>query len=89
MKTAKLFLKKVLFILTFALFLNFGTGCSEDILKAKDETVEAVDNLKNEATEIKEDVEVKIDQVNEAKESIENAADSIYKAAEDMKTVID
>ena len=66
-------MKTLFLILTFASFTLFGAAC-DALSKAKDETVEAVDNLKNEAVDIKEGVEEKIDQVNEAKEEIGRAS---------------
>lgn len=70
MKTTKLSPVKALFIFAFGVFGMFSAGCTEDLLKAKDETVEAVDNLKNEAMEAKEDVENAVEAVNEAAGSL-------------------
>lgn len=63
------------------------TGCTEEIMKAKQETTEAVDNLKAEAINIGEGVQEKIDQVNQAKDSLEEAADAVNQAKEDLKAI--
>lgn len=67
-------------------------GCSLDELSAsffdaKKETVEAVQNLQNEALSVKHTVEVKTEQVKQAADSVSKAADSISKASEDLKAV--
>ena len=76
---------KTLF-LTFLLGLTLLNGC-DALSKAKDETVEAMDNLKTEAVDIKEGVEEKIDQVNEAKEDVGEAVDAVNEAAGSLKAI--
>ena len=62
------------------------TGCQNPFSSVQKETTEAVNNLKNDALNVKEGVDNKIDQVNTAVQSVKDAANSVDKAVQDIKT---
>lgn len=81
-------MKKFLIILAVLIL----PGCTLDELSArlfdaKNETMEAAENLKNEALSVKHTVEVKTQQVKQAADSVSKAADSITQASEDIQAV--
>lgn len=71
---------------TLLLALILLTGCNS-LEQAKQESLEAVDNLKTEATEIKEGVDIKLQQIETAKDSVVNAASAVNQAKEDVKAL--
>ncbi len=73
--------------LTFAASLLL-TACDQ-FSKATEETLEAADNLKEEAIDIKEGVEETVDQVNNAKNSVIEATDAVNQAVKDLKAIGD
>ena len=78
------------FLLILAVIILPGCSLEEissNFFDAKKETVEAVQNLQNEAIQVKHTVEVKTQQVKQAANSVSAAADSISKASEDLKAV--
>lgn len=77
---------RLLSTLLLALFVL--TGCDQ-VSKATEETLEAADNLKQEAIDIKEGVEETVDQVNQAKDSVLNATDAVNQALTDVKAIGD
>ncbi len=62
------------------------SGCDK-VNKATQETLEAAENLKQEAVDIKEGVEETVDQVNKAKDSVINATDAVNQAITDVKSI--
>lgn len=62
------------------------SACSK-LETVKNETTEAVNNLQNEASELKADVDAKVEQVNTAVDSVENAVNSVNQAIDNVKTV--
>ena len=62
------------------------SGCDQ-LSKATEETIEAGQNLKQEALEIKEDVVETVDQVNEAKNSVIEATEAVNQAVTDVKSI--
>lgn len=78
-------MKKVLLL---ALVLFAFSACSQ-LENVKKETTEAVTNLQNEASDIKENVDKKVDQVNGAVESVNNAVESVNNAVEDVNNAVE
>lgn len=81
-------MKKFLIILAVIIL----PGCtleeiSSNFFEAKKETTEALQNLQNEAIEVKHTVEVKTQQVKTAADSVSAAADSITQASEDLQAL--
>lgn len=72
---------------TTILFSLLLSGCSnwEDAFK---EGSEAVENLTNEAIEVKTNVETKIQQVKDATESVNEAVEAVNQAKEDIGEVV-
>lgn len=82
-------MKMISTIFLIALVLLVLTACAGQFSKAKEETVEAVENLKNEAVEIKEGVENTLEEIKEAKESVEEASEAINEATDDIKAIVE
>ena len=76
---------RIFLALSFAAFLLLP-ACDQ-FSKAKEETLEAADNLKEEAIDIKEGVEKTVDQVNQAKDSVLEATDAVNQAVTDLKAI--
>lgn len=74
-------------ILLATLLLLALSGCDK-FETVKNETTEAVTNLQNEASELKEGVDKKVDQVNGAVESVNNAVESVNNAVEDVNNAV-
>jgi len=83
-------MKKLLATLTLGLLLTActATDLMNDLLNAKQEATEAVENLTNEAIGIKEGVGAKIEQIQQAADSVSDAVDAINQAKEDVGTVM-
>lgn len=67
------------------------TGCQSnpvaEALRIQQELTEAVQNLGKQATETKENVEQKIQEVQDAAEAVSNAAESISEAVDSIQTL--
>lgn len=81
---------KHLLLLSTILGLSACTSAfTEEALKIKEESLEAVDNLKIEAVELQEEVSETLNQVEEAKNSVVHAVDAVNEANEDLKAIGD
>lgn len=91
MKCSKKRIKKLNMRLPHALLfaaLFVLSGCSY-FSKATEETLEAVDNVKQEAEDISNEVKETVDQVNEAKDSVLEATDAVNEAVDDLQSIGD
>lgn len=77
------------YALTCVLAASLLLPACDQFSKATEETLEAADNLKEEAIDIKEGVEETVDQVNNAKNSVIEATDAVNQAVEDLKAIGD
>lgn len=59
----------------------------DKLSKATEETLEAADNIKQEAVDLKDGVVETVDQVNKAKNSILNATDAVNQAVTDVQSI--
>ncbi len=73
-------------LLASTLILLVLSGCNE-LETMKTETTEAVTNLQNEAIDLKNTVDQKVDQVNTAVDSVGTAVNSMNQAMDDVKAV--
>lgn len=62
------------------------SGCSY-FSTATQETLEAVDNVKQEAEALTNEVKETVNQVNEAKNSVIEATDAVNKAVDDLQSI--
>lgn len=81
-------MKTRLLAITSLLFLTLS-GCQFESawFNTQKEATEAVNNLKEEATTVHDNVTTKIDQIQQAAESVGDAADAFNQAVEDVKVV--
>lgn len=80
-------MKKFTLILALLLILPGCSSLSSNLIDAKKEATEAVNNLTKDAIEKKELLETKIDQATKAAESISNAINAVDQASEDIKAL--
>lgn len=77
---------KYLLLATLIISTLAFSACNTDSLaKAQKEATEAVTNLNNEALEVFENVEAKVNQIQDTAESVKGAADAFQQASNDLK----
>lgn len=84
-------MKKLLATALCTLLLSSCSGTVEevaiDVFNARQEATEAIQNLANEANEIKDGVGAKLEQIQQAAESVSEAVEAVNQAKEDISAI--